>query len=167
VPLRRRSPLPGTAQEPTQEARLSSTRPPERYGIRRSPRWLPVLLLVAVLAAGTVVAVFGFTNLGSPPIEGRQTAFNVIDDGTVDVTFQVVREQPERPAVCIVRARSRDGDETGRKEVYVPAGERSVIASTVLRTSRRAVTGEVFGCSYEVPNYLEPVTRTSELISTK
>jgi hypothetical protein len=30
-----------------------------------------------------------------------------------------------------------------------------VLASTVLRTSRRAVTGEVFGCSYDVPAYLD------------
>jgi hypothetical protein len=82
----------------------------------------------------------------------------VIDDGSVRVTFQVVRRQPDRAAVCIVRARSIDGDETGRKEVYVPPGPRSVLAETVLRTSRRPVTGEVFGCSYEVPGYLAPTT---------
>jgi hypothetical protein len=119
---------------------------------------LPALLLVAVVLAGLGVAVVGYRNLGSPPIEGRQTAFRVIDDGSVRVTFQVVRRQPDRAAVCIVRARSIDGDETGRKEVYVPPGPRSVLAETVLRTSRRPVTGEVFGCSYEVPGYLAPTT---------
>ena len=113
------------------------------------------MLLATALAAGLAVAVIGYRNLGPPPIEGRQTAFRVLDDGAVEITFQVVREQPQRPAVCIVRARSIDGDETGRKEVLVPAGEPSVLASTVLRTSRRPVTGEVFGCSYEVPPYLE------------
>jgi Domain of unknown function (DUF4307) len=117
---------------------------------------VPVALLVAVLAAGTAIAVIGYRNLGSAPIEAKQTAFEVIDDGSVEVTFQVVRDQPQRAAVCIIRARSRDGDETGRKEVYVPPGPRSVLASTVLRTSRRPVTGEVFGCSYDVPVYLGP-----------
>jgi len=107
---------------------------------------------------GLVVAVAGYRNLGSPPIEGRQTAFHVVDDGSVRVTFQVVRTRPERPAVCIVRARSADGDETGRKEVLIAPGPRSVLAETVLRTSRRAVTGEVFGCSYEVPEYLTSTT---------
>jgi Domain of unknown function (DUF4307) len=68
----------------------------------------------------------------------------------------VVRQEPQRPAVCIVRARSQDGDETGRKEVYVPPGGDSVLASTLLRTSRRPVTGEVYGCSYDVPPYLAP-----------
>jgi Domain of unknown function (DUF4307) len=128
---------------------------------------VPAALLVAVVAAGLAVAVTGFRNLGSPPIEGRQTAFRVVDDGTVEVTFQVVREQPRRDAVCIVRARSEDGDETGRKEVFVPAGAPSVLARTVLRTSRRPVTGEVFGCSYDVPAYLDPSAEPSQLISTR
>ena len=126
-----------------------------------------MVLLVTVLAAAALVAVVGYRNLGSPPIEGRQTAFRVVDEGRVEVTFQVVREQPERAAVCIVRARSRDGDETGRKEVYVPAGARSVTASTVIQASRRPVTGEVFGCSYDVPAYLEPVTTPSQPRSTQ
>lgn len=120
-----------------------------------------------MLAVAAAAAVLGYRNLGSPPIEGRQTAFRVVDEGRVEVTFQVVRRQPERAAVCIVRARSRDGDETGRKEVYVPAGARSVIATTVVHTSRRPVTGEVFGCSYDVPTYLEPVTTASQSRSTK
>jgi hypothetical protein len=117
-----------------------------------------VLLAVVVLTT-LGLAIVGFRNLGSPPIEGRQTAYQVIDDGSVRITFQVVREQPHRPAVCIVRARSRDGDETGRKEVLVPPGEGSVLATTLLRTSRRPVTGEVFGCSYDVPAYLTPDRR--------
>jgi uncharacterized protein DUF4307 len=149
---------PRLADSSEQEVRLTPNRPVERYGSRRNPRWLPAVLLVAVLAAGTAVAVLGYRNLGSAPIEAEQTAFEVIDDSTVEVSFQVVRDQPERPAVCIIRARSRDGDETGRKEVYVPPGPRSVVEHTVLRTSRRPVTGEVFGCSHDVPEYLEPPT---------
>ncbi len=138
--------------------------PEGRYGPRRDRRWLPAwavswvqpVLLVLVVAAGLVVAVVGYRNLGTAPIEGAATAFEVLDDHSVRVTFEVVRDQPSRPAVCIVRARSVDGDETGRKEVYVPPGGRSELASTVLRTSRRPVTGEVFGCSYQVPVYLRP-----------
>lgn len=110
------------------------------------------------MLAGLGVSIVGYRNLGPQPIEGRQTAFRVLDDGSVRITFQVVRRQPERPAVCIARARSVDGDETGRKEVFVPPGQRSVLAETVLRTSRRPVTGEIFGCSYEVPEYLAPTT---------
>jgi Domain of unknown function (DUF4307) len=119
---------------------------------------VPAALLALVVLGGLGVAVLGYRNLGPQPIEGRQTAFRVIDDGSVRITFQVVRQQPERPAMCIARARSSDGDETGRKEVFVPPGPRSVLAETVLRTSRRPVTGEIFGCSYDVPEYLVPTT---------
>lgn len=140
------------------------TLPEGRYGPRRDGRrlpgwaanWAPPVLLALVVAAGLVVAVVGYRNLGPAPIEGTETAFEVLDDHAVRVTFQVVRNEPSRPGVCIVRARSVDGDETGRKEVYVSPGDRSELASTVLRTSRRPVTGEVFGCSYQVPVYLRP-----------
>lgn len=127
----------------------------DRYGTRTSPRWLPAVLLTVVVLVGLALAVTGYRNLGSPPIEGRQTAFQVIDDGTVEISFQVVRVQPERAAVCIVRARSDDGDETGRREVYLAPGSPNVVMKTILHTSRRPVTGEVFGCSYDVPSYLE------------
>ena len=142
------------------------TLPEGRYGPRRDGHRLPgwvakraqLMLLVLVVAAGLVVTVVGYRNLGTAPIEGAGTAFAVLDDHSVRVTFEVVRDEPGRPAVCIVRARSVDGDETGRKEVFIAPGPRSVIAETVLRTSRRPVTGEVFGCSYEVPSYLVPTT---------
>jgi Domain of unknown function (DUF4307) len=141
------------------EATLStSTTLSSRYGPRRAPRWLPAALLAVVVLAAFGVALLAYRNFGNPPIEGHQTAFTVLDDGSVKITFQVLRDQPERPADCIVRARSADGDETGRKEVYVPAGAPSVLLTTVLRTSQRPVTGEVFGCSYEVPPYLAPTT---------
>lgn len=132
--------------------------PEGRYGRRRRalPRAARAALLALVVAAGVVVALLGYRNLGSAPIQGAQNGFEVIDDGSVRITFEVVRDEPQRPAVCILRARSIDGDETGRKEVYVPPGEDTVLADSVLRTSRRAVTGEVFGCSYDVPVYLAP-----------
>ncbi len=138
------------------------TLPESRYGPRRrrlpgwTASWAQPALLVLVVAAGLVVALVGYRNLGTAPIRGAETAFEVLDDHSVRVTFEVVRDEPSRPAVCIVRARSLDGDETGRKEVYVPPGDRSELATTVLRTSRRPVTGEVFGCSYRVPVYLRP-----------
>jgi len=48
----------------------------------------------------------------------------------------------------------QDGDEAGRREVLVRPGGDTVRATTVLKTSKPPVTGEVFGCSYQVPAYL-------------
>ncbi len=133
------------------------TLPEGRYGSRARGPVSPVLrwaLLVVALVVGGVVAWIGYQNLGTQPIESEQAAFEVLDDSSVEITVEVARDRPERPAVCIVRARSEDGDEAGRREVLVPPAEGTSRVTTVLRTSKPPVTGEVFGCSYQVPAYL-------------
>ena len=61
----------------------------------------------------------GYQRLGSPEVEGKLGGYQLIDDHTVNVTISVTRADPSRPVVCIVRARSRDGSETGRREILV------------------------------------------------
>ncbi len=141
--------------------------PEGRYGPRgagRRHRWAaPVGLLLAVLV-GLVAAVIGYRNLGSAPVQGEALSFTLLDGtpGTypeifgAELRLNVIRDDPSLPAVCIVRARSRDGEETGRKEVYVPPASGPIILTTVVRASRPAVTADVFGCSLAVPAYLAP-----------
>ncbi|GAA0605520.1 DUF4307 domain-containing protein [Kutzneria viridogrisea] len=131
--------------------------PADRYGSRAkppAPRWLRWAGLALFVALGLVVAVIGYQNLGTQPIETEGVDRQVIDDGSVRISFSVRRDDPAKPADCIVRARSADGDESGRREVYIAPGGTSVTVTTVLHTSKRAVSGEVFGCSYQVPAYL-------------
>ncbi|WP_223198666.1 DUF4307 domain-containing protein [Solihabitans fulvus] len=129
----------------------------DRYGSRAKRsggRWTRWVLLGVGVVVGAVVAVVAYRNLGPQPIETTVTSFDTSGGDSVAVTFVVTRDQPERPAVCIVRARTDDGIEGGRREVYIPPGNGSVPASTVVHTSGRPTTGEVFGCSYQVPAYL-------------
>ncbi|MGH3974779.1 MAG: DUF4307 domain-containing protein, partial [Pseudonocardiaceae bacterium] len=89
--------------------------PEGRYGPRysgRPRRWVaPVGLLLAVLA-GLAAAMIGYHNLGGPPVQGEALGFVLLDgepdtqSGTygVELRFNVVRDHPSRPAVCIVRA---------------------------------------------------------------
>ncbi|MFD7655197.1 DUF4307 domain-containing protein [Actinosynnema sp. NPDC059797] len=130
--------------------------PEGRYGKPRrpAPAWARWSLAVIAVLVGAVVAWVGYRNLGTKPVEAKQTAFEVLGDSSVEITFEVVRQTPEQAVVCIVRARSEDGDEAGRREVLVPAGADTVRETTVLKTSKPPVTGEVFGCSYQVPEYL-------------
>jgi hypothetical protein len=145
--------------------------PDGRYGprtLRRRRRWtVPVAALLVVLA-GLVVAVIGYRNLGSTPVRGEALGFALLDGSAdtqadtppdtygVELSLSVIRDDPLRPAVCIVRARSRDGEETGRKEVYVPPAAGPIVLTTVVRTSRPPVTADVYGCSLAVPPYLVP-----------
>ena len=68
------------------------------------------------------------------------------------MTVNVTRDDPSRPVVCIVRARSIDGSETGRREVLVPPStQKTVQVTTVVKTSRPPVVGDVYGCGTDVP----------------
>jgi Domain of unknown function (DUF4307) len=132
--------------------------PEGRYGPRVGSRrrWaVPVGLLLAVLA-GLAIAVIGYRNLGTTPIRTETLGFTLLTGNAVQLRLTVTRDDPTRPAVCIVRARSRDGEETGRKEIYVPPAAGPIALTTVVHTSRLPVTAEVYGCSFQVPGYLNP-----------
>jgi hypothetical protein len=134
-------------------------RPAARYGrpprSRRRRRWIIVGLTLVILAVGLAVAFVGYQRLGRSDVAGTLGAYRLIDDNTVEVTITVTRADPSRPAVCIVRAKSKDGSETGRREVLVPpSAQESVQVTTTVKTSRPAVMGDVYGCGLDVPAYL-------------
>ena len=132
--------------------------PEGRYGRRAatSHRWTIAFGLVVAVLLGLAVAVIGYRNLGTTPIQTETVSFTLLPGNAVRLRFNVVRDDPSRAAVCIVRARSRDGEETGRKEVYVPPTVGPVVLSTVVQTSRPPVVADVYGCSFQVPAYLIP-----------
>lgn len=134
-------------------------RPADRYGRprlnRNTRRWLVVGLVVAVLALGVVVAVVGFQRLGTSEVKGELSAYRLVDDETVEVTIGVTRPDPSRPAVCIVRVRAQDGSETGRREVLVPPSQQNTVqVTTIVKSTRPPVMGDIYGCGLDVPPYL-------------
>jgi hypothetical protein len=108
------------------------------------------------MLVGLAVAVIGYRNLGTTPIQGQAVSFTLLPGNAVQLRLTVTRDDPSHAAVCIVRARSRDGEETGRKEVYVPPAAGPIVLTTVVQTSRPPVTADVYGCSLQVPAYLVP-----------
>ena len=134
-------------------------RPAPRYGRQRLPRrarrWIVIGLTLLILAIGVAVAVLGYRRLGTGAVQGTPGGYRIVDDETVSVTFTVTRTDPSRPAVCILRARSKDGSETGRREVLVaPSTQKSVQVTAIVKASRSPVMGDVYGCGLEVPTYL-------------
>ncbi|SIR78534.1 DUF4307 domain-containing protein [Williamsia sterculiae] len=140
-------------------AKREASLPAGRYPDERPPqsrrRWF-LLASVVVLVAGVLIAYVGYTKFADPDVSGSATGYDIIDSSTVDVQFTVTRNDPHQAVSCIVRARSKDGSETGRREVLIPAGtDQQVGARSRVYTSAPPAVGEVFGCTVNVPDYLK------------
>jgi hypothetical protein len=130
---------------------IAATFPPGRYGRRRAPagarRWIGFALAGLVIVAAAALASSLYHSYGDPTYRGQVTRFTDITDSQVVIEFRVT-VPPGGSAVCLVRARSRDGAEVGRAEVRVTAAPGSERAQTShrLATTGRPVTGEVVRC---------------------
>jgi hypothetical protein len=134
-------------------------RPEARYGRSRlsrvSQRRVVIALAMLVVAVGLVVALVGYQRLGTSDVAGSLAGYQVIDNETASVTISVTRSDPSRPVDCIVRVRSEDGSETGRREVLVPASDQATVqVTTTVKSSKPPVMADIYGCGTEVPGYL-------------
>ncbi|WP_024441086.1 DUF4307 domain-containing protein [Mycobacterium sp. UM_WGJ] len=132
---------------------------PARYGDTRGsalPRRLLAIALAA-LAIATVgaIAMLGYQRFATAEVKGELYGYEVLDHQTVTVRFSVTRSDPSSPAACIVRVRTSDGSETGRREVLIPPSESSTVqVTTTVKSSQPPVMGDVYGCGSDVPDYL-------------
>ena len=138
---------------------MSSTPPNDRYGsaprTRQSKHWVKWALTGLVILAGLGIAYIGYTKFAVKDVEGKQVAFEIVDSRTMNIQITVTRQDPSQPAVCIVRTRSKDGSETGRREVYIaPSTSQTVEITAPVHTSQPPAMGDLYGCGLNVPEYL-------------
>jgi len=118
-------------------------------------RRIVTVLAALVVLAGLGAAAVAYQRYEANDVEGEAAAFKVLDDRTVSVTISVTRKNPQRPVVCIVRARSQDGAETGRREILVGPGQTKTIqVTTTVASYKTPYVGDVYGCGTDVPGYL-------------
>ncbi|KAA1251587.1 DUF4307 domain-containing protein [Mycobacterium simiae] len=135
------------------------SRPEARYGQRRlsgrSRRRVTVASTLLVAAAGTGLAVIGYQRISTSDVSGALAGYQVIDDETASVTISVTRKDPSRAVDCIVRVRSNDGSETGRREVLVPPSDQTTVqVTTTLKSAKPPLMADIYGCGTDVPAYL-------------
>jgi Domain of unknown function (DUF4307) len=138
-----------------------TARPEARYGRTRlsrvSRRWVVIALGALVIVAGLVIAVVGYQRLGTSDVKGSLAAYRVIDHETASITISVTRSNPSRPVDCIVRVKSQDGSETGRRELLVPPSTSTTVqVTTTVKSSQPPVMADIYGCGTDVPAYLRP-----------
>ncbi|WP_027501047.1 DUF4307 domain-containing protein [Rhodococcus sp. UNC363MFTsu5.1] len=138
---------------------MTETPPADRYPTPtrdlRGSRVVAIILTIGVVLLGLALAFFAYNKFAGDDVEGQSIAYNLVDESTISIRFTVTREDPSEPAVCIVRARSKDGSETGRREVYLgPSDSGTVDVTTLIRTSQRPAIADIYGCGTTVPEYL-------------
>jgi hypothetical protein len=134
-------------------------RPAARYGRQRmsrsARRRILIGLSVLIVAVGVAIAFVGFQRLGTGDVKGDLAGYQLVDGQTVEVTVSVTRKDPSQPVVCILRARSLDGSEPGRRELLVPPSSQATVQVTgIVKTSKPPAMGDVYGCGTDVPSYL-------------
>ncbi len=128
-------------------------RPPGRYDPPPvlGQRVLAVLLTLLLLGVVAAVGSFVWDRFGGEQVRGQVRTFEVRSDSEVVMELEVAKTAGAT-AYCVIRARGADGLEVGRDIAVVDAegtDERVARGTFVLRTSDRANTAELAGCTPE------------------
>ena len=117
----------------------------ERYGRTRRRRapWV-----IAIAAAALVVVAFSWMTVAGQmnSVDADDLGFDLVDEHTVDVRFQVTGVQG-KDVVCVIEALDEEFGVVGWKIVEIPAGDsHSQALSATVPTVSEATTGLVNTC---------------------
>jgi hypothetical protein len=115
-----------------------------RYGTRRRPRWLWLVIAAVGIAIG--VSWAAWVAFQPRPVTAKLYGYEVLYAHHVKVTLEIRRPDPV-PVRCTVYAQSIDHDIVGERTVDLPAGTREKSRYPVtVETERKAVTGVLRMC---------------------
>jgi Domain of unknown function (DUF4307) len=145
-----------TDRKRTRGGQVSETRatapafPPGRYGRRRDGRrrlLAPIVFGVVLIVASVAVSVQLYRRYGDPDYDSQIVGWPGATASQVTIDF-TVRVPAGGSASCVLRARTYEGVEVGRRTVTVSArpGDRSIEARETVPTTARAAVGEVLTC---------------------
>ncbi|MGW0464140.1 DUF4307 domain-containing protein [Streptomyces sp. NPDC003027] len=123
--------------------------PEGRYGRsadERADRTLKVAgAVLGVLFLG-LMGWFGWYYVADNKISAEMIKFDIVSDSEVQVHLEV-RKDTGAKGVCTLRSRAEDGAEVGRKDVRVEEAGDRIDRVWTIRTTARATSAELVGCS--------------------
>lgn len=123
--------------------------PEGRYGrssAGKGDRGLKITGGVLGVALLGVVAWCGISYIGGEKLSGRVITWETVSDSAVKVHLEVVKDEDAK-GVCTLRSVSADKAEVGRKDVTVDRRGKQIDTVVTVRTTGRATTAELVGCS--------------------
>ena len=123
--------------------------PEGRYGRsadERADRRLRIAGAVLGVVFLGLMSWFGWYYVVDSRISAEMIKFDVVSDTEVQVHLEV-RKDTDAHGVCTLRTRSEDGAEVGRKDVRVDDAADRVDRVWSVRTTARATSAELVGCT--------------------
>ncbi|MFB6635128.1 DUF4307 domain-containing protein [Streptomyces sp. NPDC056362] len=123
--------------------------PEGRYGRsadERADRRLRVVGAVLGVVFLGVMGWFGWYYVVDNKISAEMIKFEVVSDAEVQVHLEI-RKDEDAKGVCTLRSRSEDGTEVARKDVRVDDAASRIDRVFTLRTTARATSAELIGCT--------------------
>ncbi|MEE1817219.1 DUF4307 domain-containing protein [Streptomyces sp. SP18ES09] len=123
--------------------------PEGRYGRsadERADRKLRVVGAVLGVVFLGVMGWFGWYYVVDNKISAEMIKFEVVSDAEVQVHLEI-RKDEDAEGVCTLRSRSEDGTEVARKDVRVDDAASRIDRVFTLRTTARATSAELIGCT--------------------
>jgi len=117
-----------------------------------------IVVIGAVIFVVLIAVAYGRNVMErrSIPVKANFVSQEAVDDHTTRLWVDVTRKDPSVPSYCIVTALNYEFAEVGRREVVLPAGgDELTRVSTELPVREPAVSGRVYGCSEDIPFYMD------------
>lgn len=145
--------LSSSSSSNTARARYSDPQKPQKSS-NLSGKLLAILVLV--ITAAIAVALIKFVQQDrQTKISGQIANVMQVDNSNFALTVDVTRDNTDVDHYCIVTALDYEMAEVGRREFFLPSGgDKTQRIEVPIKTSKGAVSGNLYGCSSSIPFYL-------------